>query len=122
STREQHVEKFTLDNESPIQGEEPQASRDGAREGRVLMILRCAIVCHFGPVAYLGTRTDSAAEAPICPSGRTVAPVPRAIGRTRPTFTTLNFCALRWRNCFRGRRCRSATIRGGIGRRLLGEC
>jgi hypothetical protein len=36
------VEKFTLDNESPIQGEDPQAPSNGAREGRVLMILRCA--------------------------------------------------------------------------------
>jgi hypothetical protein len=25
------VEKFTLDNKNPIQGEEPQPSRDGAR-------------------------------------------------------------------------------------------
>ena len=33
STREQHVGKFTLDKESPIQGEEPQASGDGARYG-----------------------------------------------------------------------------------------
>ena len=36
STREQHVEKFTLDNESPIQGEEPHAPGDGAGDELVL--------------------------------------------------------------------------------------
>jgi hypothetical protein len=31
--------KFTLDKESPIQGQEPQASGDVSREGRIFLIV-----------------------------------------------------------------------------------
>ena len=37
STREQHVGKFTLDKESPIQGEEPQPPGNGSAQGFVLV-------------------------------------------------------------------------------------
>ena len=36
---EQRAVKFTLDKESPIQGQEPQASGDVSREGRIFLIV-----------------------------------------------------------------------------------
>jgi hypothetical protein len=36
---EQCAVKFTLDKESPIQGQEPQASGDVSREGRIFLIV-----------------------------------------------------------------------------------
>jgi hypothetical protein len=106
--REQRVRKFTLDNESPIQGEEPNAPRHGKGEGSFLLIL---VATHGGPTmlartndAGTGSWTGTAMTviAPVGSRFWIVGPKVRASGLADGALARRALSALLQRRFFNG--------------------